>query len=77
MTITTAQIIKMIGCDKLELCKGDGYWYFIYDDLLETGLYGDKAIPVNNLNHMSIDQWVAEGQELIDEIKNSSYNLVK
>ena len=53
------QIITKIGCPHLTLYRGDGYWYFEYDD-------GDKkfetrSVMVMYLNSMTVDQWVAIG----------------
>lgn len=68
MSISTAQIIKKIGCDKLSLYKGKGYWYFVYDDLDANGVYDDLSIHCFKLNHMTLDKWVEAGKEFIDRV---------
>lgn len=47
----------------IELVKGEGYFYFIYDD-------GDKnyetlSVMVYGLNMQSLDRWLSDGREFI------------
>lgn len=49
---------------KVELVRGDGYWYFLGDDaecLAEQGVYGTYRI-----GELTIDQWVAIFKERFD-----------
>lgn len=69
MSISTAQIIKIIGCDKLSLCKGSGYWYFVYDDLDANGIFETRSVYIFKLNRMSLESWVVEGQEFVDYVQ--------
>lgn len=64
---STKQVAKMIGCDKLTLNCGNGYLYFIYDDA-ENGDWFDKSIPVCRLSHLTLERWVEEGKEFLNEI---------
>lgn len=66
--ITTAAIMKAIGCDHLNLHKGEGYYYFSYDNQ-PKGLYETHSVVVCALNHLGFDQWVAEGRELVAKME--------
>lgn len=66
--VTTAAIMKAIGCDHLNLHKGDGYFYFSYDNQ-PKGLYETHSVVVCALNHLSFEQWVAEGRELVAKME--------
>lgn len=67
-TKSTKQVIKAIGCDKLELVAGKGYWYFIYDDVAKA-LYDTRSIPVYTLREASLEFWVAEGKEFVAKME--------
>ena len=70
MTIATntAQILKKIGSAPLNLFRGRGYWYFVYDDV-ETGIYETSSVYTMYLKDMSVEQWVEEGLQLVNSIK--------
>ena len=68
MTISAAQIIKKIGCDKLALYKGVGYWYFVYDDLDANGVYEDESVHCVKLNQMSLELWVEAGKDFVNRV---------
>lgn len=57
------QVTDIIGNPHLELVQGEGYWYFVYDD--NAGNYETQSVAVLRLSHLALDQWVAEGKELI------------
>lgn len=65
----TRQIIKKIGCDKLELVKGEGYWYFCYDDV-EKGIWETRSVMVVYLNHLTVDIWVEDGLDFVKEVES-------
>lgn len=60
---SAAEILRAIGCRQLALyrCVGEGYWYFIFDDLAGTGTYESKSVYVPRLNDMSVERWVEIG----------------
>lgn len=66
--VTVAAIMKAIGCDHLNLYKGNGYYYFSYDNQ-PLGIYETKSVVVCALNHLQFDQWVAEGRELVAQME--------
>jgi hypothetical protein len=67
---STKQVIKAIGSDKLELVRGRGYWYFIYDDVAK-GLYDTKSVYVMHLRDMDFDQWVSDGREFVAKMERT------
>lgn len=65
MALSTRKILKKIGCDKLELVKGEGYWYFVYADKA-TGKYDTRSIMEKYLGqdkHLAF--WVEEGKDFV------------
>ena len=62
--ITTRQILKAIDCPILNLYKGEGYYYFVYDDLAR-GVYDSRSVYAYRLNHLSFDRWVEEGRDFV------------
>ncbi len=73
--ITTSQVIRKIiqinpsARGKIELVKGEGYWYFVYDDI-KTGEYETYSVMTFTLNQMDIGRWVGIGIDFIEAIKS-------
>lgn len=61
------QVTKAIGCDKLELVRGVGYWYFVFDDV-PNGIYETESVMVMYLNSMTIDQWAEIGRAFVKSV---------
>jgi len=61
------QVTNLIGCEHLELVRGEGYWYFIYDD--QRGKYETQSVSVMRLNHLSLVEWVKEGKQLVTQME--------
>ncbi|WNL50805.1 hypothetical protein RPALISO_218 [Ruegeria phage RpAliso] len=64
---TAAQVIKAIGCENLSLYRGEGYWYFEYDDGDQR--FETRSVMVPYLSHMELSSWIAEGRELVKEME--------
>lgn len=64
--MNTRQILKKINCPYLELVKGDGYWYFVYDEPARE-VYETRSVYTMYLNDMTLEQWVEEGKALVAE----------
>jgi hypothetical protein len=64
--MTRAQIIGAIGNPHLKLYRGDGYFYFVYDDGKDR--WEDHAVYVYRLNHLSYDKWIAEGLDFLKKV---------
>lgn len=54
-------ILKAIGCPYLRLYRGEGYWYFVYDDLI-GGKYDTHSVMTMRLADLSFKMWVDTGQ---------------
>ena len=65
--MTRNQIIKKIGNPNLNLYTGEGYFYFVYDNG-NVKDFADHSVYCYRLNHMSLDQWVDEGNGFLQEI---------
>lgn len=55
----------------LELVKCEGYFYFVFDDKIH---FHTKSIYVAHLNQLSVEQWIQEGNQFINEIGESDVN---
>lgn len=62
------QVIKAIGNEHLELVRGNGYWYFVYDNA-EKHAYDTKSIYTMYLSHTPLEQWVADGREFVEHME--------
>ena len=54
--------IKHLGIEVVGT-RGDGYFYFIDPDGSTVG----GSVMVRYLNHLTIEQWVAEAEEAVSE----------
>ena len=68
MAISSKQIIKKIGCPHLNLHKGEGYWYFAYDDE-ERNIFETCSVPVMFLSQMKLDGWVEDGLAFVKQFE--------
>lgn len=67
MAISSRQILKEINCKLLDLQKGYGYWYFVYDDV-ENNIFKTRSVPSMYLNQMPLSIWVEEGKDFVKEV---------
>ncbi|MAW27130.1 MAG: hypothetical protein CL498_03965 [Actinobacteria bacterium] len=69
--LTAKKIIKEIGHPHLNLYRGEGYQYFVYDNGKDGGdmVYGDYSVYVYRINDLSLDRWVSEGKDCIKQIE--------
>lgn len=54
----------------INLYKGEGYWYFVYDDA-NGDIYEHHTVCVYRLNELTLDQWIEEGNDFVKEIENA------
>lgn len=52
----------------LVLIKGDGYFYFVYDDV-EKNIFATRSVYVYRLNQLTFDQWIEEAGIIIREVE--------
>jgi hypothetical protein len=69
---STKQIIKMIGNENLTLYRGEGYWYFVYDDFSANKVYETRSVHVMRLSHLDLEKWVEEGKDFVAEVLGSN-----
>lgn len=79
--VTTQQILKKIRCKHLRLEKiltnGGNYFLFTYDthpdldgeDRPEWAEWAQQSVNVQQLNHLSLENWVAEGLEIVNTME--------
>lgn len=67
-TINTRKILATIKCEHLALCKGDGYWYFIYDRP-SLNIFETHSIYTVRLNDLPLETWVEEGHSFAQSIE--------
>lgn len=68
MAITTRQVLRAIGDDNLKLYKGEGYWYFAYDEPSKNK-YDTRSVLCMRLNDMPVDRWVEAGRDFLAEMQ--------
>lgn len=68
---TIKSINKVFQEDNLpiELVKGEGYFYLIYDDV-ENNIYETVSIYTVRLGDMTKDRWIEEGRTFATETKH-------
>jgi hypothetical protein len=59
-------VMRALNCKFLDLVKGDGYWYFVYDDE-ENKVFETHSVMTMRLNDMPVEEWVNEGRAFILE----------
>ena len=69
--LTAKKIIKEIGHPHLNLYRGEGYQYFVYDNGKDGGdmVYGDYSVYTHRINYLSLEQWVSYGNDCIKEVE--------
>lgn len=66
------EIVKAIGCPHINLYRGEGYWYFIFDDLAATGRYDSESVYCMRLNDMSLERWVESGKSFVARMEQEN-----
>ena len=57
----------------VNLYKGEGYWYFVYDDPVHC-IYRTRSVYTYQLNDLTLEQWCDEADELL-WLVNTKYEL--
>jgi hypothetical protein len=60
--ITSRAILREIAEPRLNLHRGDGYWYFTYD---AGDFYDDHSVYTMRLSDLSKERWVEEGRDFV------------
>lgn len=64
---STKQVLFEIGNKYLDLVRGKGYWYFVYDDGVK---YDTKSVYVVLLRQLTINEWAVEGREFVTRMES-------
>lgn len=68
------QILKLIDCPLLNLHKGNGYWYFEYDDCAANNVFETESIDATmRLSDLSLGLWVQTGRDFVARVKAERY----
>lgn len=59
-------ILKTIGEEHLMLYQQHSHFLWVYDD---GAIYESTATWVDKLSHLTIEEWVAEGQAFMEHVK--------
>lgn len=62
-------IIHRTVSPRMELVRGEGYHYFIYDDLDDSGVYEETSIMEPYTSGMAVDDWVGLARQLVNELE--------
>jgi hypothetical protein len=64
MGTTLPALNRRFAAERLdvELVRGEGYFYFVYDDG-DPHHHDEQSIPVYRLNELPAAQWLDEGRE--------------
>lgn len=64
---STAQVLHAVGNEHLDLVRGKGYWYFVYDDGVK---FKTHSVWVVLLRQLSVNAWADEGREFVTRMES-------
>jgi len=67
VTFRATTVTKHIGDPRLSLVAGDGYWYFVFDDVAAK-LYETHSVFVMRLHDLPLERWIEEGKDFLNEM---------
>lgn len=67
---STKQVLDALRNDKLSLYRGDGYWYFVYDD--GDKIFETQSVYIKYLSSLELSDWLAIGRDFIDRVESKS-----
>ena len=63
-----ATIVNAINHPNVGLYKSQDCWYFVYDNV-DAGIYETRTVYVWRLNELTLDQWIEEGNDFVEEVE--------
>lgn len=60
-------VVRRVYSPHLELVKGKGYFYFVYDDV-ENKVYDTHTVMVYTLNQLPLESWNYEAGEFLKKL---------
>lgn len=75
-THTVTRAIAKAGHPQVELVRGDGYHYLIFDNKLDGDalVYASHSIMCSRFNDRTQDQWVAAGVEFAKRVEAGTFD---
>lgn len=67
----SATILKTIANPSVALYRGEGYWYFIYDDGGER--YESYSVYTMRLSDSPAERWVEIGRQFAADVEAGTY----
>lgn len=69
--VTRNNIVKAVGSKHLELVRGAGYHYFVYDNPAKPSLYETRSVMSFDLGQTQkdFDFWVSEARGFLDHVE--------
>lgn len=64
---STAQVLHAIGNEHLDLVRGRGYWYFVYDDGVK---FKTHSVYTMRLSDFTVNAWTDEGREFLARMES-------
>lgn len=61
----TRTILAKLKDKRVQLYRGPGYWYFVFDAIEAHSVYETLSVYTMRLNDMPLEQWVAYGRQCI------------
>lgn len=71
MALSASKILKKIKVKdgiKFELVRGEGYWYFVYDN--GDDIYETHSVYCMYLSQMSDIKWIDEGRSFVKKMES-------
>ena len=65
--LTTKKILKSIGNEHLDLQRGRGYFYFVFDDGVR---FETRSVTTNSLSALPLSMWLFEARVLLDSLED-------
>ncbi len=68
---STKEVLKKIGCSSLTLEHGQGYWYFVYDDV-PAKIFETESVYTVRLNDLTLDTWIEIGKSFVEKVEKGN-----
>lgn len=67
---SVASVLKAVDCPHVAFYKGDGYWYFIYDD---GDVHASYSIMTMRLGDMPVARWAEIGRAFAADVAAGAF----
>lgn len=66
---TVTKAIRAAGHPEIELVRGEGYHYFIFDGVEAHNVYETESIMCPYFNDQAHDTWIAQGIDFAKRVR--------